>query len=434
LANIVAIVGRPNVGKSTLFNRLIEQRKAIMDNESGVTRDRHYGSVEWNGKTFSVIDTGGYVVGSDDVFEGAIREQVELALDEAEIIVFLVDGVEGLTGMDKDFANVVRRSKKPIIVAVNKIDTPDKSYMTAEFYGIGFEEVYPVSAQTGHGTGELLDEIVARFPEGDIEVSTLPRFAIVGRPNVGKSSFLNALLNENRSIVTDIAGTTRDPIDSHYKLYGKEFIITDTAGLRKKAKIKHHIEFYSVMRALRIIENSDVCIVLLDATKGIESQDVNIIHLAARYGKGLVVMVNKWDLVEKDTKTADGYMQMIRQRLEPNDFAPIIFTSALTKQRIFQAIEKAVMVYENRIRMIPTSVLNDKLLPEVEKYPPPASRGRHIKIKYITQIPSKNNPTFLFFCNYPNDIGVSYERFLENKMREYFDLEGVPIRIYFREK
>lgn len=434
MANVVAIVGRPNVGKSTLFNRLIEERKAIMDNESGVTRDRHYARAEWIGKFFTVIDTGGYVFGSDDVFEGAIREQVEMAIEEANVVLFMVDIMEGLTDLDKEFGNVLRRYKKPVLIVANKSDTPEKTHFTGEFYSLGLGEIFPVSSQTGLGTGELLDEVCRFLTDEPEPENTLPKFAIIGRPNVGKSSFLNALLNKERSIVTDVAGTTRDAIHSHYNAYGFDFMLIDTAGLRKKAKIKHNIEFYSILRSLRVVEESDVCVVLLDASQGIESQDVNIINLAIRYNKGVVIMVNKWDLVEdKDSNTAREYTAAIRKRLAPNDFIPVIFSSVHQKQRIFQVLEKAVKVFENKKKHITTSQLNAAMLPEIEHYPPPSHKGKYIKIKYMTQVPAQI-PTFLFFCNLPQYIEVSYERYLENKMRQHFDFEGVPIRLFFRQK
>jgi GTP-binding protein len=435
MANIVAIVGRPNVGKSTFFNRLIEKREAIMDNMPGVTRDRHYGYAEWCGKYFTVIDTGGYVTGSEDKFESQIRKQVKLAIDEASAIIFVVDCRDGLTGFDKEFANVLRTSKKPIFVAVNKADTPDKAIYAAEFYELSLGEVYPISAENGGGTGELLDELVKTFPSEGVEDPNagIPKITIVGRPNVGKSSFLNALLGTERSIVTDEAGTTRDAIHSHYKMYGKNFILIDTAGVRKKGKVKEDIEFYSVLRSLRALEESDVCIVVIDADRGMEAQDVNLISLAERQGKGMVIMVNKWDLVEKDTKTADKFKKDILEKLAPIDYIPIIFTSVLTKQRIFQVIEKTVQVFENKTKKIPTSKLNDLLLPEIARNPPPSMKGKHIQIKYITQVNARF-PSFVFFCNLPQYIQRSYERFLENKLREHFDFEGVPTRLIFRKK
>lgn len=435
MANIVAITGRPNVGKSTLFNRLIEERKAIMDNISGVTRDRHYGQAEWCGKSFTVIDTGGYVHGSDDIFEEAIREQVELAIEEASVIIFMVDAQEGLTGLDEEFANVLRKSKKPVYVAVNKVDTPNKVDYIGEFYALGLGEVYGISSQNGLGTGDLLDRIITHFAEEkeDTEKPPIPRFTIVGRPNVGKSSLLNVLIGKQRSIVTDIAGTTRDAVDAHYTAFGYNFIITDTAGIRKKSKIKDNIEFYSILRSIKALEDADVCIVVIDASQGLESQDVNIINLAIRYGKGVVLMVNKWDLIEKDSKTAKQYEDAIRAKLAPNNFMPIIFASVINKQRVFQTIEKAVKVYENKYKKIPTSELNEVMLKVIETYPPPAIKGKYIKIKYITQFPAKT-PTFAFFCNLPQYIKEPYQRYLENKMRENFDFEGVPVRLFFRKK
>ena len=435
MANIVAIVGRPNVGKSTLFNRLVEKRQAIMDDMPGVTRDRHYGYAEWCGKYFTVIDTGGYVTGSEDKFESQIRKQVELAIDEASAVLFMVDTKDGLTGFDKDFANVLRTTKKPVFIAANKTDTPDKTPLAAEFYELGLGEVYALSAENGSGTGELLDDLIKTFPSEGVEDpdAGVPRVSILGRPNVGKSSFLNALLGTERSIVTDEAGTTRDAIHTYYKMYGKNFILIDTAGIRKKSKVKDDIEFYSVLRSLRALEESDVCIIIIDAERGIESQDVNIISLSQRQGKGIIIMVNKWDLVEKDSKTADKFKKESLEKLAPIDYIPFVFASALNKQRIFQVIEKAVAVFENRSKKVPTSQLNDKMLPEIHHYPPPSIKGKHIQIKYITQVKA-SFPSFAFFCNLPQYIQPSYERFLENKMREHFDFEGVPLRLIFRKK
>ncbi len=436
MANIVAIVGRPNVGKSTLFNRLIEKRQAIMDDMPGVTRDRHYGYAEWCGKFFTVIDTGGYVTGSEDKFESEIRKQVKLAIDEASAVIFMVDIRDGLTGFDKEFANVLRISKKPVFIAANKTDTPDKSIMSNEFYGLGLDaEIFPVSAENGSGTGELLDAVIQVFPsEGQEDPDAgIPRIAIVGRPNVGKSSFLNSLLGTERSIVTDEAGTTRDAIHSYYKMFGKNFILIDTAGVRKKGKVKDDVEFYSVLRSLRALEESDVCIIVIDAERGVESQDVNLISLAQRQGKGMVIMVNKWDLVEKDSKTADKYRKQIMEKIAPIDYIPVIFASVLNKQRIFQVMEKAVEVYGNKTKKIPTSQLNDIMLREIEHYPPPSMKGKHIQIKYITQVTARF-PSFAFFCNLPQYIQGSYERFLENKLREHFTFEGVPVRLIFRKK
>lgn len=435
MANIVAIVGRPNVGKSTFFNRLIEERQAIMDDMPGVTRDRHYGYAEWTGHYFTVIDTGGYVTGSDDKFESQIRRQVELALEECMAVIFMVDCRDGLTGYDKEFANIIRRSKKPVFVAANKADTPDKAMLAAEFYELAMGEVFPISAENGSGSGELLDELVKLFPTPGVEDpdAGIPRIAILGRPNVGKSSLLNALLGNERSIVTDEAGTTRDAIDSHYKMFGKNFILTDTAGIRKKSKVKEDIEFYSVLRSLRALEESDVCIFVIDAQSGLEAQDVSLISLAQKQTKGMVIMVNKWDLVEKDSKTADKMKKEMLEKLAPIDYIPIIFASALEKQRIFQVMEKAVEVFNNKTKKVPTSALNDALLPEIVHYPPPSMKGKMIQIKYVTQVAARN-PSFAFFCNLPQYIQESYKRFLENKLREKFDFTGVPVRFFFRKK
>lgn len=435
MANIVAIVGRPNVGKSTFFNRLIESRQSIMDDQSGITRDRIYGQVEWTGRTFTVIDTGGYVVGSEDIFEEAIRRQVEVAMDEADIVLFMVDCQLGVTGLDKDFANVIRRYDKPVLVVANKADEAYKTHQAAEFYAFGFEKIFPVSAANGLGTGDLLDEIIALLPappEGDQE-NQIPKIAILGRPNVGKSSFVNVLMGEERSIVTDIAGTTRDAIHTHYNAFGQEFILVDTAGIRKKSKVRDNIEFYSVMRSLRALEDADVCIVILDATKGIESQDVNLIALADRNSKGLIIMVNKWDLMEKDTHTADEFKKEILERIAPISYPPIIFTSVINKQRIFKVMEKAGEVYANLTKKVPTSELNEVLLKEIERYPPPALKGKYVKIKYITQLPTRK-PAIAFFCNLPQYIKVPYQRFLENQIRKHFDFEGVPVQVFFRKK
>ena len=437
MANIVAIVGRPNVGKSTFFNRLVEERKAIEDNVSGVTRDRHYGHAQWGGKFFSAIDTGGYVIGSDDVFEAEIRKQVKLAIEEANVILFVVDCLDGLTDLDKDFAAELRASKKPIYIVANKADSPEKSMLAAEFYGLGLgdNDVFPIAAVSGSGTGDLLDEVIKHFPdEGEEDPDAgIPKIAILGRPNVGKSSFLNALLGQERSIVTNEAGTTRDSIHTRYKLFGQDFIITDTAGIRKKAKVKEDIEFYSVMRSLRTLEESDVLIIIIDATRGLEAQDVNLISLGIKNNKGIVIMVNKWDLIEKDHKTMDKIKKEMLEKLGENKWIPIIFTSVEEKQRIMQAIELAVKVYENKTKKVTTSKLNDIMLPEIEKYPPPAWKGKYIKIKYITQLPTKN-PVFAFFCNLPQYIKDPYNRYLENRIRENFDFEGVPIKITYKKK
>lgn len=423
------------MGKSTFFNRLVEQRQAIMDDMPGVTRDRHYGYAEWIGKYFTVIDTGGYVTGSDDKFESQIRKQVELALDECTAVIFMVDCKTGLTGYDKDFANIIRRSKKPVFVAANKADNPTKNAEANEFYELGMGEVYTISAENGSGTGELLDDLVKVFESEGVEdpEAGIPKIAILGRPNAGKSSFLNALLGKERSIVTDEAGTTRDAIHTRYKMFGNDFILIDTAGIRKKSKVTEDVEFYSVLRSLRALEESDVCIVVVDAERGLESQDVNIIVLAHKQSKGIVIMVNKWDLIEKDTNTADKFKKAMLEKLAPIDYIPMIFTSVLTKQRIFQVVEKAVEVYTNKTKRVPTSALNDAMLPEIVHYPPPAIKGKHIQIKYITQIPARS-PSFAFFCNLPQYIQESYTRFLENRLREKFDFEGVPIRLFFRKK
>ncbi len=435
MSNIVAIVGRPNVGKSTFFNRLVEKREAIMDDMPGVTRDRHYGYAQWTGKYFTVIDTGGYVTGSEDKFEAQIRKQVEVALEEATAVIFMVDCRDGLTGFDRDFANIIRKSKKPVFIAANKADTPDKSVLASEFYGMKLGEVYPISAENGSGTGELLDDLVKVFPQEGVEDphAGIPKIAILGRPNVGKSSFLNVLLGQERSIVTDEAGTTRDAIHSRYKMFGNDFILIDTAGIRKKSKVHEDIEFYSVLRSLRAMEECDVCIVVVDAQRGLESQDVSIIALAQKQGKGIVIMVNKWDLMEKDSKTADKIRKEMLESLAPITYVPILFASALNKQRIYQVMEKAVEVYNNKIKKIPTSQLNDALLPEIIHYPPAATKGKHIQIKYVTQV-NAATPTFAFFCNLPQYIQESYQRFLENKLRENFDFTGVPVRLFFRKK
>ena len=437
MANIVAIVGRPNVGKSTLFNRLVEERKAIEDNLSGVTRDRHYGHAQWSGKYFSVIDTGGYVTGSEDLYEAEIRKQVKLAIEEADVILFVVDCHDGLTDLDSEFANELRNNKKPLYVVANKADNQEKAFMSHEFYSMGLTdlEIFPIAAASGSGTGELLDAVISHFEDiGDEDPDAgVPKISILGRPNAGKSSFLNALIGQERSIVTDEAGTTRDAIHTRYKFFGQDFIITDTAGIRKKAKVKEDIEFYSVMRSLRTLEESDVVIVMTDATRGLEAQDVNLVSLAIKNNKGVLIMVNKWDLVEKDHKTMNKIKDDMIDRLGEHKWIPIIFTSVTEKQRIFQAIELAVKVYENKTRRVTTSKLNDILLQEIEKYPPPAWKGKYIKIKYITQLPTKN-PVFAFFCNLPQYIKDPYTRFLENRLRENFDFEGVPIKIVYKNK
>lgn len=437
MSNIVAITGRPNVGKSTLFNRMVERKKAIMDNESGVTRDRHYGFAQWNGKHFTVIDTGGYVTGSDDIFEGAIREQVKMALDEASVVLFMVDCHDGVTTLDEDFANILRELNKPVIIVANKADNPNLELASTEFYSLGIDaSIFTIASTSGAGTGDLLDEVVSHFKDNDEEnpEDGIPRISILGRPNAGKSSFLNALLGTERTIVTDLAGTTRDSINTHYKLYGKDFILTDTAGIRKKSRVREDIEFYSVLRAIQSLQDSDVCMVMIDAERGFEAQDMSIIALAHKYKKGIVIMVNKWDLIpDKNSNTAAKFKKEIEEKLGPLGYIPIIFTSVLNKQRIFQAIELAVEVFENRTKKISTSMLNDALLPEIDHNPPPALKGKHIKIKYITQLPT-HTPMFAFFCNLPQYIKEPYERFLMNKLRSHFDFKGVPIKISFRKK
>lgn len=436
MANIVAIVGRPNVGKSTLFNRLIESRKAIMDDQSGVTRDRHYGFADWTEKFFTVIDTGGYVKGSDDVFEAAIRDQVEIAMEEATVILFMVDTQTGLTDLDREFAQVLRQNKKPLFLVANKAETLDRREAAMEFYELGLEaEIFPISSQNGSGTGELLDEVVKHFStEGREDPEDgIPRIAIVGRPNVGKSSYLNVLTGKERSIVTDIAGTTRDSIHTRYKAFGKDFILIDTAGIRRRSRISDSIEFYSILRSVKAVEESDVCIVMIDASRGLEAQDLNIIGMAHRAKKGIVLMLNKWDLVEKDGKTADKLKKEMIERLAPMDYMPIIFASVHDKQRIFQVMEKAMEVYEGKTRKIPTSKLNEVMQEEITRYPPPAYRGKHINIKYMLQLPTPS-PTFVFFSSHPKYIIESYKRFLENRLREHFQFEGVPLTLFFREK
>ncbi|MBD3723376.1 MAG: ribosome biogenesis GTPase Der [Flavobacteriaceae bacterium] len=434
--NIVAIVGRPNVGKSTFFNRLIKRRDAIVDSVSGVTRDRNYGKSEWNGKEFSVIDTGGYIVGSDDVFEGEIRRQVELAIDEADAILFVVDVEEGITPMDDTVAKLLRKVTKPVILVVNKVDNAMRAADAVEFYSLGLGEYFTISGMNGSGTGELLDklvEVLPEMPEVEEEENPLPRFTVVGRPNAGKSSFINALIGEDRFVVTDIAGTTRDAIDTTYNRFGFEFKLVDTAGIRRKAKVKEDLEFYSVMRSVRAIEHSDVCILMIDATRGFESQDQNIFWLAQKNRKGVVILVNKWDLVDKDTNSAKEYEAIIRKEIEPFTDVPIIFVSALTKQRLLKALEMAVEVYENRKQRIATSKFNETMLPIIEHTPPPAIKGKYIKIKYCMQLPTPT-PQFVFFANLPQYIKDPYKRFIENKLRDIYNFSGVPIDIYFRQK
>lgn len=434
MSNIVAIVGRPNVGKSTLFNRLIGERQAIVDEQSGVTRDRTYGKSEWNGIEFNLIDSGGYIQGSEDVFEGEIRKQVEIAIEEATVLLFVVDVSSGIMGPDEVVANLLRRSKKPIMLVVNKVDNGERIADATEFYGLGLGEYYCISSINGSGTGELLDDLVKNLnPDIQEPNSELPRFAIVGRPNVGKSSLTNALLGEDRNIVTDIAGTTRDTIDSHYSGYGFEFTLVDTAGIRRKKSVNEDVEFYSVLRSIKAIESADVCILMIDATQGFEHQDMTIFGLAQKNNKGIVILVNKWDLVEKDTMTTKRYTELIQSKTAPFTDVPILFVSALTKQRIHKALEVAVQVYKNRTQKITTRVLNDLMLPIIQATPPPSVKHHYIKIKYVTQLPT-HFPTFAFFCNHPKYVREDYRRFLENKLRENFDFTGVPLKLYMRKK
>lgn len=434
MSNILAIVGRPNVGKSTLFNRLTESRQAIVEETSGVTRDRHYGKSDWNGIEFSVIDTGGYVVGSDDVFEGEIRKQVALAIDEADTILFVVDVKDGMTGMDNDVAAILRKSRKKVYLVANKVDNPDRINDSVEFYEMGLGEVYPVSAINGSGTGELLDEVVKTLEKiEDEEVPNLPKFAVVGRPNVGKSSIINAFLGDNRNIVTPVAGTTRDSIYTHYNSFGFDFLLVDTAGLRKKAKVNENIEFYSTLRSVRVIENSDVCFLMIDASEGFESQDQSIFGLIAKNRKGVVIVVNKWDLIEKETKTHLEFEDLIREKIAPFTDVPIIFTSVPKKQRIFKALEMGTEVYKNMQTRIATAKLNEILLPIIEKTPPPTTKGKQVKIKYITQLKT-SFPAFVFFCNLPQYVRDPYKRFIENQLRKMFNFTGAPVQIYFRKK
>ena len=436
MSSIVAIVGRPNVGKSTLFNRLVQRREAIVDSVSGVTRDRHYGKSDWNGKEFSVIDTGGYIVGSDDIFEGEIRKQVQLAIEESDIIVFVVDVEEGITPMDAEVAKILRKVKKPIFIAVNKVDNAMRVADAVEFYNLGLGDYHTISSINGSGTGDILDAIVAKMPEPeevDLEKEELPRFAVVGRPNAGKSSFINALIGEDRNIVTNIAGTTRDSIDTKYNRFGFDFNLVDTAGIRKKSKVKEDLEFYSVMRAVRTIEYSDVVILMVDATRGFESQDQNIFWLADKNRKGVIILINKWDLVEKETNTMRDFEAQVRRQIAPFTDVPIIFTSVLTKQRLLKAIETAVEVFENRKRRISTSKLNETMLEIVQQNSPPATKGKFVKIKYCMQLPTPT-PQFAFFSNLPQYVKEPYKRYVENQLREHYNFSGVPITIYFRQE
>ncbi|MFZ1527165.1 MAG: ribosome biogenesis GTPase Der [Ferruginibacter sp.] len=433
----VAITGRPNVGKSTFFNRMLEQRKAIVDDVSGVTRDRQYGVADWNGKTFNVIDTGGFVSGSDDMFEREIRKQVHIAIDEANVIIFMVDTTTGITSLDESMANLLRKSAKPVFLVVNKVDNHNRMLEASEFYSLGFENIFFLSSITGSGTGELLDAITALIPETDPEEikpeGELPKFAIIGQPNVGKSSLLNALIGKERTIVSDIAGTTRDTIHTHYNLFNKEFILIDTAGIRRKAKVHEDLEFYSVIRAIKAMDEADICLIMLDAEKGITAQDLAIFSLAVKKGKGIVMLVNKWDKMEKTTNSARDYEAQLKKKLAPFSDVPILFISVTEKQRIFKAIELALQVHENRERKIPGAQLNEILLKAIESYHPPVVRGNAIKIKYVSQLPT-HTPSFAFFCNYPDDIKIPYKNYLENKLRENFNFTGVPMRIFFRKK
>ena len=434
--SLVAIVGRPNVGKSTLFNRLVGMRQAIVDETAGVTRDRHYGKTEWCGREFSVVDTGGYTSNSDDIFEEEIRKQVVLAVEEADLVLFMVEGATGITDYDNEIADMLRRSGKPVVLAVNKVDSGEKIYDTFQFYALGLGEVWSISAANGGGTGDLLDAVVKQLPEDDgtaDEHPELPHITVVGRPNVGKSSLTNALLGKERNIVTPIAGTTRDSIAEHYNRFGHEFMLVDTAGMRKRSKVHEDLEFYSVMRSIRAIEHSDVCILMIDATIGMEAQDMSIFNLIQKNRKGCVLVVNKWDLVEKDSNTMKEYTAALKSRIAPNDDIPIIFTSVLNKQRILNVLEAAQKVYDNYSKKIPTSKLNEVMLPEIENYPPPAWKGKYVKIKFITQLPTRF-PSFAFFCNLPQYVRDPYKRFLENRLRENFDFEGCPVQVFLRQK
>lgn len=436
MGNIVAIVGRPNVGKSTLFNRLTESRDAIVKEVSGVTRDRIYGKGEWNGYQFSVIDTGGYATVKEDIFEGEIRKQVELAVEEATLILFMVDVMTGIGEMDQVVAELLRKSKKPVMIVANKVDNVERVGLSSEFYSFGLGEVYDLSAINGSGTGEILDAAVKYLDKTDESVreeDSLPRFAIVGRPNVGKSSLVNAFTGQERNIVTDISGTTRDSIHTRYKAFGFDFLMIDTAGIRKKAKVTEDIEYYSVLRSVRTIENADVCLFLMDASEGLQKQDLSIYYMIEKNSKGVVVLVNKWDLVEKDHTTMLEYEANLREQLAPFNDVPIIFTSTITKQRIHKALESAMRVHENRTRKITTSKLNDVMLDIINATPPPAIKGKYIKIKYVQQLPT-HSPAFAIFCNLPQYVPESYKRFLENRIREQFDFEGVPVKIFFRKK
>ncbi|MCD4794103.1 MAG: ribosome biogenesis GTPase Der [Bacteroidales bacterium] len=435
MSNIAAIVGRPNVGKSTLFNRLTQQKKAIIHESSGVTRDRHYGKSVWNGIEFSLIDTGGYVVGSDDIFEDEIRKQVDLAIDESDVILFVVDVMTGITDLDESVAKILRKIDKPIFLVVNKVDNSSLQYDANIFYKLGLKDLFNISSINGSGTGDFLDKVVESFPvkDNNEEESELPKFAVVGRPNAGKSSLINALIGLERNIVTPVSGTTRDSINTHYNKFGHDFILVDTAGIRKKSKVSENIEFYSVMRAIRAIENSDVCLLIIDALRGVEAQDLSIYSLIQKNSKGVVVLINKWDLYEKNTNSIKKYEENIREKLAPFNDVPILFISALTKQRIFKALETSIKVFENRRQRISTPELNRVMLKEIENYQPPAHKGKYIKIKFVTQLPT-HAPTFAFFCNFPKYIKDSYKRYLENKLRSHYDFTGVPLKLFFRNK
>ncbi|MBQ7750788.1 MAG: ribosome biogenesis GTPase Der [Bacteroidales bacterium] len=433
---LVAIVGRPNVGKSTLFNRLVGMRQAIVDETAGVTRDRHYGKCEWCGKEFSVVDTGGYTSNSDDVFEGAIRRQVGIAIEEADVVLFMVEAATGVTDYDAEIADILRRSKKPVVLCVNKVDSGEKMYDAFDFYSLGLGEIWTISAANGSGTGDLLDEIVRVLPADSVAEdlhADIPHIAIVGRPNVGKSSLTNALLGEDRNIVTPVAGTTRDSISTYYNKFGHEFMLVDTAGIRRKSRVNEDLEFYSVMRSIRAIEHSDICVLMIDATLGLEAQDMNIFNIIQKNRKGCVVVVNKWDLLEKESNTMKEYIEGLKARLAPSDDIPFVFTSVTEKKRILAVLDEVAHVAQNMERRIPTSELNDVMLEEIENYPPPAWKGKYVRIKYVTQLPTKT-PSFAFFCNLPQWVKDPYKRFLENRLREHFDFTGCPMQIFMRSK
>lgn len=433
MGNIVAIVGRPNVGKSTLFNRLIGERSAIVDDISGVTRDRNYGMCTWNGKSFTVIDTGGFVYGSDDVFEAAIRSQVNVAIEEASAIIFMTDTSTGITDLDEEVAKMLRKTEKPVFLAVNKVDNYNRQLAANEFWSLGFEQTFFLSSMTGSGTGELLDAVTEMLSEEPEELPDIPKMAILGQPNVGKSSLINTLLGEERNIVTDVAGTTRDTVHSRFTKFGMDMLLIDTAGLRKKAKVHEELEFYSVMRAIKALDECDICILMVNADDGLESQDLSILNLALKRNKGIVMAVNKWDLIEKETNTARDFEQAIRKRTAPFSDYPIVFTSVLEKQRVLQVLEKAMLVYNNRSKRVKTHELNDYMMEIIDRTPPPSHKGKYVKIKYITQLPTAS-PAFAFFCNHPKYIKDSYRQFLENKIRERWDFSGVPVRVFFRQK